>query len=210
MTLRRSFLPPIAEIFTAAELLHVASQAHLAGDRSRAEALIREADIPAIAAWTESIWGKIDAGIHRYHIVPGAPPNLAKHERPHPRMPDAATRCQVRERDGHFCRFCGIPTIDQPVRARIRKLYPEALRWGTRNPEQHAAFQCMWLQYDHVLPNSRGGDSSTTNVIVTCAPCNFGRGERILEEVGLIDPRSVPMERNWKLAGEWRGLEEFA
>ena len=62
----------------------------------------------------------------------------------------------------------------------------------------------MWMQFDHVLPHSRGGDNSLENVIVTCAPCSFGRMERTLEEVGLIDPRLVPMDKT-----RWDGLERL-
>ena len=43
----------------------------------------------------------------------------------------------------------------------------------------------MWLQFDHLLPNQGGGDSKLDNVVVTCAPCNFGRMDHTLEEVGL-------------------------
>ncbi len=86
----------------------------------------------------------------------------------------------------------------------MRKAYPKELRWGTTNPEQHAAFQCMWLQYDHILPHSRGGDNSLENMIITCAPCNYGRSEYTLEEVGLIDPRTVPVQHT-----VWDGLERF-
>jgi 5-methylcytosine-specific restriction endonuclease McrA len=62
----------------------------------------------------------------------------------------------------------------------------------------------MWMQFDHVVPHSRGGDNSLENVIVTCAPCNFGRMERTLEEVGLIDPRTLSF-----LATPWDGLERL-
>jgi 5-methylcytosine-specific restriction endonuclease McrA len=75
--------------------------------------------------------------------------------------------------------------------------------------EQHAAFQCMRLQFDHVLPYSRGGESSLGNLVITCASCNFGRMEWTLEEVGLMDPRIAPAPPSWDLAAKWNGLEDF-
>jgi 5-methylcytosine-specific restriction endonuclease McrA len=41
------------------------------------------------------------------------------------------------------------------------------------------------LTLDHVLPRSRGGESSWENVVTACAPCNLDKGSRTLEEAGL-------------------------
>jgi 5-methylcytosine-specific restriction endonuclease McrA len=200
-------LEPIPEIWVAAELLLRAVDAHRYGKTKDAEALFREADIPAIAVWTESIWGKGNRHVWRFRSVPNSPPRLP--DPPKPRNPTAETRRQVKQRDGFFCRFCGIPVIEARVRQKIRSVYPGVLRWGSRNAEQHAAFQCMWLQYDHILPNCRGGESSVDNVVVTCAPCNNGHGNWTLEEVGLIDPRTAFVVPTWRLAESWCGLEDF-
>ena len=125
------------------------------------------------------------------------------------RTPTVTTRLQVLARDGRHCRFCGTPVISPTVRARFQKAYPRVVGWGTTNASQHAAFQCMWLQYDHLLPNSRGGDSSAANVIVTCAVCNFGRMQATLAEAQLIDPLSHPTPEVWQGFKSWRGLESF-
>jgi 5-methylcytosine-specific restriction endonuclease McrA len=97
-----------------------------------------------------------------------------------------------------------MPVIRREVRKAIDKAYPEAKVWGKGNQAQHAAFQCMWLQYDHVLPRSKGGDNSPANVVVACAPCNYGRSELTLDEIGVIDPRGFPI-----LKTSWDGLERF-
>jgi hypothetical protein len=109
---RRCLLEPIPEIWTAARLLHEAVDAHLSGETHRAEALIREADVPAIAKWTDAIWGHRSQHIHRFRSVPNSPPALAKELRPQPRMPNAETQLRAKKRDGFFCRFCGIPVIE--------------------------------------------------------------------------------------------------
>jgi 5-methylcytosine-specific restriction endonuclease McrA len=206
---RRCLLEPIQEIWIAARMLHEAAEAHLSGETHRSEALIREADFPAIAQWTDSIWGRRSEHVHRFRPVPNPPPTLTVEARPQPRMPALEIRLRVKKRDGFFCRFCGIPVIDSSIRRRIRAAYPDALRWGRKNIEQHAAFQCMWLQYDHVLPNSRGGESSFDNVVVACAPCNFGRMEWTVEEVGLTDPLTAMVPRSWDAAATWNGLSFF-
>lgn len=206
---RKCFLEPIPEIWAVADLLHDALEAHLSRKFHAAEELIRKADIPAIAKWTDSIWGCRSQHVHRFRPAPNSPPVLSMEMRPRPRMPTLETCQRVKERDGFFCRFCGIPVIEKSIRTKIREAYPGALRWGKKNTEQHAAFQCMWLLYDHVVPNSRGGESSFDNVIVTCAPCNFGRMEWMLEEVGLIDPRIALTSRSWGAATRWKGLVNF-
>ncbi|MDE2005608.1 MAG: hypothetical protein KGI51_03495 [Rhodospirillales bacterium] len=183
--------------------------AHLGGDRPTASRLFLAADMPEVRAWTESLWGSArnNPEQHLYirnRPVPDAPPVLSKVDRVPHRMPNAAGQSALIERYGFNCAFCGIPVIHWEVRAAANRAYPEAVPWGNRNIDQHAAFQCMWMQFDHVLPHSRGGSNALDNFVITCAPCNFGRMENTLDEVGLIDPRSVPMLRT-----AWDGLERF-
>lgn len=113
------------------------------------------------------------------------------------------------DRDGFHCRFRGIPVIDPDLRRLIVKAYPGAVSWGSTNAAQHAAFQCMWLQFDHILPNSRGGDSSPENMVVIYATCNSGRMEATLEGARLINPLSNPVPVVWGHHAEWDGLEQF-
>jgi len=201
--LRSCHRAPIPEIELARNYLDQAASAHLAGRRDEAGDLIRRADIPTIRQWTESIWGENSPHVH-YRAVPDSPRYLSKRERAGFRMPTPAERSAVLLRDGYHCRFCGIPVIRKEVRDRIRRLYPEVPIWGGRNLDQHAAFQAMWLQYDHLLPHSRGGSNALENILITCAPCNYGRMDYTLEEVGLIDPRLREPTRS-----NWDGLERF-
>jgi HNH endonuclease len=200
---------PVAEIFEASILLDQAADAHLAGDRLLAKALIQTADKAAIRAWTESLWGAKGANpdqwkYHRFRAVAGAPPHLPKAQRVPKRMPSASERKNVIEHYGRNCVFCGIPLISDRVRNAFRRTYSDVLPWGRSNSTQHAAFQCMWMQFDHVLPHSRGGDNTLNNVVVACAPCNNARWHWTLEEVGLIDPRTLPIQKT-----SWDGLERI-
>lgn len=165
--------------------------------------------MPALTDWIESLWGKVSPEIHRYRQVPGAPPSLPEPERFQPKSPNAELRRAVIARDGHRCRFCGIPVIRKEVRDRWRRLQPEALRWGKINANCHPAFQCLWLQYDHLLPWTRGGRTDLDNLVIACAGCNFGRMNWTIEEVGLLDPRSSPIAPPRQGLEHWDGLERL-
>jgi 5-methylcytosine-specific restriction endonuclease McrA len=44
------------------------------------------------------------------------------------------------------------------------------------------------LTLDHVIPRSRGGDSSWENVVTSCAPCNLRKGNRLPHEIHMELP----------------------
>ena len=154
-----------------------------------------------IREWTESLWGKNSP----YVKVRQPSAVVIRGVRALARMPTAAEKALLHQRDGHHCRFCGIPVIRAEVRKRMKAAYPQALSWATRNTECHAAFQAMWAQYDHVVPFNRGGLNDLENLVITCAPCNFGRMQYTLDEVGLLDPegarQSDPRGRSRTLFG---------
>ena len=43
----------------------------------------------------------------------------------------------------------------------------------------------QFLTRDHIVPVSRGGDSTWENVVTSCSPCNNRKGDRLPREVGL-------------------------
>ena len=194
---------PIPEIAIAAHYLDEAVSSHLKGHSDLADELIRRANMPEIREWTESLWGSNSPHV-QFRVVADAPPSLSPEQRVKLRMPTSAEKVLLHQRDGYHCRFCGILVIRAEIRRAIQTVYPNALQWGKKNTEQHAAFQAMWLQYDHLLPHARGGDNDVNNIAITCAPCNFGRMNYTLAEVGLADPRIREPMRSM-----WDGLERF-
>jgi len=205
---RQYLFEPIDEIFQAAALLSDAADAHLAGDRQQAEQLLKRADDAIIWDFTDFAWGKRGRRHHQL-VMSNHPPKLPLTLRPVPRMPTAEVRRHMLERDGHHCRFCGIPVIDPRIRKLLSALYPNAVPWGRMNKDQHAALQCLWLQFDHIIPNARGGDSSLENMVITCAPCNFSRMDLTIEEAGLAHPLSHPTPVKWAGFESWDGLERL-
>lgn len=198
---RMSFRSPIPEIYYSAELLRAAVDAHLAGNGASASSLISQANNCVVREWLESIWGKASPYVN-FRIVPNSPPILKKPQRIETRMPSNTDKAALLGRDGFHCRFCGIPVIRREVRQHLHSIYPDALPWGRTNASQHAAFQALWAQYDHILPHARGGTNALDNMVIACAACNFGRMDFTLEEVGIEDPRRRPIKHS-----DWNGLE---
>lgn len=198
--LKRCFREPIAEVYDAARYLDAAVSAHMSGNRSLAAQLFAVADDSKVWAWTDSIWGKKSPYV-RVTRLP-APAEAAPLQEQ--RMPHASQIAQLIQRDGHHCRFCGLPVVRAEVRRKIVKAYPDVVRWEKGNQNQHAAFQALWAQYDHVVPFARGGTNELGNLVVTCAACNYGKMSYAVEELGLFDPRLYP-----PVQSSWDGLERF-
>jgi 5-methylcytosine-specific restriction endonuclease McrA len=63
-------------------------------------------------------------------------------------------------------------------------------------------FSCQYcterrgLTLDHVIPRSRGGPTSWTNLVTCCLKCNHQKGHRDPHEVGLI-LQAHPIEPRW-------------
>ena len=208
--LKRCILEPISEIFEAARLLDEAVSAHLEGRSNDAERLIRKANMWEIHIWSERIWGK-NQPMEWYGHDPNPPPTLPKERQESKNIP-RSVRKEILERDGYICRFCGIPVIDKEARKILKQAYPKALPFENNmsNEEKHKAFQAMDWNPDHLLPRSRGGTNTKDNLVVACAPCNCGRGERTLADMKLENPRCRPV-RKTLLHGldGWNGLSQL-
>lgn len=197
VSLKRCFREPIPEIFDAARYLDAAVSAHLKGQSNIANELFALANDPKIWEWTDSVWGK-----RGLYVTVNKISNKITAERIPSRMPTAIQKSELHKRDGFHCLYCGIPVIRAEIRKKLNKFYPESVVWEKTNASQHAAFQCMWAQYDHVVPHSYGGSNELENLVVSCAACNFGKMEYSLEELGLIDPRNFTI-----IQSLWDGLE---
>lgn len=69
------------------------------------------------------------------------------------------------------------------------------------------------LNYDHVLPRSKGGKTDWRNIVAACYPCNDKKGNMLLEESGMtllsvpVKPKVLPMNEPYidikKAPPEW-------
>lgn len=200
--MRRCLLPPPAALFEVAQHLSDAVNFHLDGDRQKAETIFANANRDDLRNWTVAVWGAGNSKILQLREVEFAPALVPTEERFLPRMPNKALQRELIERDGYNCRYCGAPVIRKDVCQLLHRFYPDAVPWGRTDASRHAAFQAMWLQFEHLLPHSRGGETSMENMIIACAPCNFGKDSHTLEELSLADPRDYPISKTG-----WDGLD---
>lgn len=203
--LRTCLRPPIDDVAIAADYLNDAVTAHLEGRIGEVEDLLVQANIAAIKEWADSLIGKFDKyNTPRFRL--STPPMVAA-TREKVRMPSSELKRMLHIRYGYHCCFCGAPIIRRQVRERLVSLYPKVVPWGTRDSDKHAAVFVMEAQYDHVVPHSRGGGNDLENIVLTCLPCNYGRGGFTLEEMGLFDPRTH--KRVECIFSGWDGLERL-
>jgi len=199
--LRDCLREPIAALYDAARLLDAAAVAHMTDQRALAAQLLVSANMPVVREWLNSIWGAKSEHV-RYCATPESRPPIPKAERTPIRMPTTETKLRLHQRDGFHCRCCGIPVIRAEVREFFHHQYPELHIWGAGNDNQHAAFQALWVQYDHILPHAIGGNNDFENLLITCAACNYGRMQFTFAEVGLHNPMTREPVRSL-----WDGLE---
>lgn len=91
------------------------------------------------------------------------------------------------------------------------RLPKREVKFSRRNIYQHYNYKCCYcghkfhsseLNLDHVLPKSRGGETTWKNIVTACIPCNSKKMNRTPEEAGmklLVKP-SRPM---------WKGAISF-
>lgn len=82
------------------------------------------------------------------------------------------SRKNVLSRDGHRCQYCG------------------------------EVFEASALTLDHVVPRSKGGATSWTNIVTACRPCNHRKGDRTPSRAGMT-LRTEPVRpnpRTWPFA----------
>jgi len=127
---------------------------------------------------------------------------IPKSQRASLRMPGQALEQAIFRRDGWRCRFCGCRVISRKARLALARLYPEEARWGkTFHEQKHCALGSLVASLDHILPHSRGGTNEEENLVTACTPCQFGRNQWTLAEVGFTDPRGRE-----PIVDEWDGL----
>lgn len=198
---RDCFLDPIPEIDEAIALLDRAADAILSKQFDLAASYVRNADIPQLCQFAQEITGPTNLGVHRFREIPGAPqPTTARMKK---RMPSKSVERSVFARDGWRCRYCGCRIIVSGAIKRICLEVPKAAAWGKwgNAGHEHCGFRVVCASLDHILPHSRGGDNKESNLVTACYPCQFGRNQWTLEEVGFRDPRAKPPQ-----VDGWDGL----
>lgn len=100
-----------------------------------------------------------------------------------------------------------IPQVIRLLSKLLRHLTPH-VSYSRKNVQIRDQFRCQYcgsgdeLTLDHVLPVSRGGQSTWENIVTACYPCNSYKGSRTPEEAGmtLAKPPTRPtllMQIDW-------------
>lgn len=200
--MRRCLLEPVPELELAAKLLDAAADAVLIGRKDLAASLVAQADVPEIGIWVRRLVGATSLDVHRNLRQPESCP---KHERDPRRMPTRAGELEIFVRDGWRCRFCDTRVINRAARSVLARLFPTEAHCTGPEFQRHTALYAMAASLDHVVPHSRRGTNERSNFVTACYGCQFGRGQWLLEEVELLDPR----ERSPRQDG-WDGLTRLA
>lgn len=127
---------------------------------------------------------------------------VPKADREPGRMPGVAEIRRVFESDGWRCRWCTTPVISiKAIKAMAREgWFPH----GRNNSACHGLTLCCAASIDHVVPHSFGGTNELDNLITACWPCQFGRGECLIESLDMNDPRQRP-----PIVDDWDGCAWF-
>jgi 5-methylcytosine-specific restriction endonuclease McrA len=74
----------------------------------------------------------------------------------------------------------------------IRKPFLDRVAFNKKNILRRDGYTCQYcnrrgerLTVDHIVPRSRGGETSWTNVVAACLRCNLKKGNRLLDESGM-------------------------
>jgi 5-methylcytosine-specific restriction endonuclease McrA len=114
-------------------------------------------------------------------------------------------------REVHPAGFITTPTFRMAIPEVIAlkgydRLPENAVKFTRRNIYEHYGHRCCYcggkfgtqdLNLDHVVPKSRGGDTTWANIVTSCIPCNLKKSNRTPDEAGL--PLLVkPSRPRWK------------
>jgi hypothetical protein len=119
------------------------------------------------------------------------------------RSPSTSVKVAIHRRDSWTCRYCRARTVAPPVLRFLSEIYPDDFPFhpNWKAGQVHPAYLLLSTSLDHVEPGGRGGSwLDAGNLVTACWPCNAGKADLQLDEVG------------WRLLSEaevrsdWDGL----
>jgi hypothetical protein len=120
----------------------------------------------------------------------------------------------VFKRDCWTCRYCGGRTIAPPVLRVLSGLYPDQFPYhpNWKAGQVHPAYLLLSTSLDHVQPGARGGGwRQRENLVAACWPCNSGKADFTLEEIGWTLLGEPEIQSDWDgLTGSYAALWHVA
>lgn len=104
-------------------------------------------------------------------------------------------RAEEVECDGYVVRSPSnsfpLPTVIRVLKM-VKKKARKSIAFSKKNILRRDNYKCQYcgenqkiLTVDHILPKSRGGKTSWTNVVTACKPCNLSKGSQTAVEAGM-------------------------
>ena len=121
-----------------------------------------------------------------------------------------AAKLAVHRRDSWTCRYCRARTIAPPALRLLSEIYPDEFPYhpNWRAGQVHPAYLLVSTSLDHVDPGGRGGSwLAQENLVTACWPCNTGKADLRLDEVGWTLLSEADVRSDWDgLTGATNGL----
>ena len=197
-----SLLPALPYAAAAATDFRSACHQVLDGVTSKAECTVEKLDDELLRRhWTQAVdeWKRRDA-LSTYPAAEGIEASFLAPIR----MPTAAEEREVFTRDGWRCRWCTTPVIYKSALRRMHLVFPMAFANGYTDASRHGLVLCSRASLDHVVAHSHGGTNADENLVTACWPCQFGRGNELIDRLGISDPRDRK-----PIVDEWDGVARF-
>lgn len=106
-------------------------------------------------------------------------------------------------RDGYRCRYCGVRLVPAEVlKAFGRAVGSDTFATAGTNLQRHGVALAFRAIADHVTPWTRGGRTDMENLVSACWSCNYGKADFTVDQIGLEDPRTRPVDTS----DGWDGL----
>ena len=193
----RSPLPPPHWIHSQIEIFLIAVDELISGHMDTCHEIIHTLRAREFCEWYIE-HGQNSGRFRAYALSYPKPQPAPESERDVLRSP---TRYQeeVFKRDGYRCRYCGIKLIaQQALKVIIKKLGHQSFQKGPTNLTTHGIIHATWPVADHVVPWNLGGRTAPSNLVSSCASCNYGKANYTIEQLGLDSPWDfVPMKNHW-------------
>ncbi len=104
-------------------------------------------------------------------------------------------RAEQIECDGYVVRSPSmslqVPTVIRVLNL-VKRKTRKSVSFSKKNILRRDNFMCQYcsernypLTVDHIIPKSRGGKTTWTNVVVACKPCNMRKGNRTTREANM-------------------------
>jgi 5-methylcytosine-specific restriction endonuclease McrA len=100
---------------------------------------------------------------------------------------------QIYRRDNFHCRYCGSKVAPRSFFTRFSNLIGDDASYiGRANRSRPRIYLLFVATIDHVTSHRLGGRTAARNLVTSCWPCNYGKMEYTLEQLGMDDPRLTP------------------